>query len=399
MTKVLSVFGTRPEAIKMAPVVRALEAEPGIRSTRVCVTGQHRQMLDQILGLWQIEPDYDLDIMRPGQTLTNVTSAVLEGLAKVIERETPDWLLVQGDTTTAMAASLSGFYHGISVGHVEAGLRTWDVQHPFPEELNRRITGLVSDLHFAPTAWAATNLKREGVPATAIHVTGNTVVDAFRHVAALPFDPSGTPLADIPADKRLIVATCHRRENFGRGIEQVCRALRHLASTEPDVHIVMPVHPNPRVHGPAHRALGDVPSITLLPPLDYQPMVRLLARCHVLITDSGGLQEEATGVGKPCLVLRTTTERPEGVQAGTAKLVGADAGQLLSWCRRLLHDGVTYQEMSQATNPYGNGRAAPAIARLLAEPARVIDLAHEERLAAEAYDAAPTREFEPARVR
>lgn len=371
--KVLSVIGTRPEAVKMACVVRALEATPGVES-RVVVSAQHRHMLDQILALWRIVPDYDLDLMRPRQTPSDITIGVLRGLVEVFEAERPDWVLVQGDTSTAMAASLAAFYEHIPVGHVEAGLRTYDNGHPYPEEANRRITAVLAKLHFAPTAWAADNLFREGVSRDTVIITGNTVIDAVREVEKLSFDPIAFGLPDFDlTTKRLILVTAHRRENFGRGIVDICLALRTLVSTEPDVHLVMPVHPNPNVHEPVHRLLGGLDRVTLLPPLDYQPLLWVLRQCAFLLTDSGGLQEEATAVGKPVLVLRESTERPEGVEAGTAQLVGSDPDLILSWARRLLHEPDTYEAMARATNPYGDGHASERIVAALL-PRQVVDL-------------------------
>lgn len=374
-TKVMTVIGTRPEAIKLAPVVHQLAAREGFAS-HVCLTGQHRDMVHPILELCDIEVDYDLELGRRSQTLTDVTVSVLSALAPLLEEERPDWLLVQGDTTTAMAASLAAFYAGIPVGHVEAGLRTHDLYSPFPEELNRRVAGVVSTLHFAPTDWAAGNLRREGVDPDTIYVTGNTVIDCFHHVANLPYSPDHDPLVGIPFEgKRIVVATCHRRENLGRPIEEVCLALRTLVEAHDDVHIVFPVHPNPRVQQPVSYFLGDVPGVTLLAPLDYQPLVRLLQRCHMLVTDSGGLQEEATGVGKPVLVLRETTERPEGIEAGSARLVGADRARLEQEAGRLLGDPHAYREMAHASNPYGRGEASVQIVDLLARSeSRVVDV-------------------------
>ncbi|MBX6773131.1 MAG: UDP-N-acetylglucosamine 2-epimerase (non-hydrolyzing) [Chloroflexi bacterium] len=366
MIKVLTVFGTRPEAIKMAPVVQALARDPTAFTVRVCVTAQHRELLDQVLALFHIAPDYDLDIMRPNQSLAGTAAAVLLGLEPVLEAERPDWVLVQGDTTTVAAASLAAFYSGCRVGHVEAGLRTYDRSQPFPEEMNRRIASLLGDLHFAPTERAAANLRREGIPADRVIVTGNTVIDAIRQVADLPFDPAGTPLADLPLGRRrLILVTAHRRENFGRGMEEICSGLRTLAERHDDIHLVYPVHPNPNVREPVCRLLGGIPNITLLPPLEYQPLVWLMKQSHFVITDSGGIQEEAPGLGKPVLVLRRTTERPEGVEAGVVKLVGPDRAAIAAEAERLLRDPVYYQQMARAANPYGDGRAAERIASAL----------------------------------
>lgn len=359
MITVLSVFGTRPEAIKMAPVVKALEAQPDWFRSVVCVTGQHREMLDQVLRLFAIEPDYDLNIMSPNQTLAEVTARVLNQLDPVLEKVHPDWVLVQGDTTTAMAASLSAFYRRIKVGHVEAGLRTLDKYQPFPEEINRRITGVIADMHFAPTMWAADNLRREGVPDNQIAVTGNTVVDAIQDVAARAFEPNGLfPLNFPPPDKRMILVTAHRRENFGEGMIEICSALRSLATERDDIHIVYPVHLNPNVQTPVREMLSGIPDITLLSPLDYQPLVWLMKQCHLVISDSGGIQEEAPGLGKPVLVLRETTERPEGVHAGTVKLVGANRERILDETTLLLDDEDAFARMARAANPYGDGNAA-----------------------------------------
>lgn len=364
--KVLFVFGTRPEAIKMAPVVRALARRPERFETRICVTGQHREMLDQVLDLFQIAPDYDLDIMRPGQSLADVTSAILQGLLPILHAEQPDWMLVQGDTTTAMSAGLAAFYARVPVAHIEAGLRTYDLDAPFPEELNRRVIGVLAALHFAPTTHAAANLRREGVLPEQIVVSGNTVIDAQQQVAALPFDPRGTPLADLPfGKKRLILVTAHRRENFGRGMIEICAGLRTIAASFPEVHLVCPVHLNPNVHEPFYEMLGDVPNITLLSPLEYQPLVWLLNQCDFVVTDSGGLQEEAPGFGKPVLVLREVTERPEGVEAGTAQLIGSNAEAIVEWITRLLKDPATYLRMARTVNPYGTGNAAEQIAAAL----------------------------------
>jgi UDP-N-acetylglucosamine 2-epimerase (non-hydrolysing) len=365
--RVLSIMGTRPEAIKMAPVIREMQSRPAAFEPRVCVTGQHREMLDQVLTVWGIVPDHDLAVMRPGQTLCHVASAVIERLGQVLEEIQPDTVLVQGDTTTAMAATLASFHLGIPVGHIEAGLRTYDMSRPFPEEANRRIIGLLASTHFAPTVEAARNLAREGVPEDRIVVTGNTVIDAFLQTAALPLDLAKTPLAAIcpggqPPDREIVLVTCHRRENFGRGLADICEAVRELAEEWPDLLFALPVHPNPHVDQVVREALGAMPNVALLPPLEYQPLVWLLQRCSFLITDSGGLQEEATAVGRPVLVLRESTERPEGVQAGTAELVGADRERILKHARLLIEDPTVYQRMSRQTYPYGDGSSAARIA-------------------------------------
>ncbi len=366
MIKVLSVFGTRPEAIKMAPVVKELKKYPDQIISRVCVTAQHREMLDQILHLFDIKPDHDLNLMRPHQTLAQITAKVLTELTPVIETEQPDWLLVQGDTTTVMAASIAAFYQGVKVGHVEAGLRTGDKHQPFPEEINRRIAGVVADLHFAPTDWARENLLKEGVPPKHVITTGNTVIDALQTVANKPYNPANDPLAAVPWKKRIIMITAHRRENFGQPLDNICAALKEIAQRYQDeIHIVYPVHLNPNVQKPVHKHLGNIPNITLLPPLDYQPLVHLMKHCTLALTDSGGIQEEAPGLGKPVLVLRNKTERPEGVKAGTVKLVGTNKDNIIEETVRLLDDSVAYASMAQAVNPYGDGQAAGRIVEAL----------------------------------
>lgn len=363
--KVLSIIGTRPEAIKMAPVIHALEREQGVTS-RVCSTGQHRELLDQMLGLFGLKPDHDLGIMRPRQSPDQVTCSVLSGLAPVLERERPDWVLVQGDTTTVMAASLAAFWRQISVGHVEAGLRTFDKYSPFPEEVNRRMAGVIADLHFAPTSWAADNLRREGVPEEHIVTTGNTGIDSLQHMAELPFAPAGTALEAVPFDgRRVILVTAHRAENFGHNMHVICRALRDIAERWDDVHLAYPVHLNPQAREAAYEHLADLPNVSLLPPLDYQPLVWLMRHSHFVITDSGGIQEEAAGLSKPVLVLRETTERPEAVRAGTATLVGARADEILLHARRLLDSSAAHESMATVPNPYGDGHAASRIVSAL----------------------------------
>ncbi|SIO55660.1 UDP-N-acetylglucosamine 2-epimerase (non-hydrolysing) [Singulisphaera sp. GP187] len=369
MIKVLSVIGTRPEAIKMGPVIRALGERRETFQSSVCVTGQHRQMLDQVLHLFQIVPDHDLDLMTPGQTLARLTAAVIEGIDRVLEVERPDWVLVQGDTTTVMATALAAAYRKVKVGHVEAGLRTYEKHHPFPEEINRRVASVVADLHFAPTSRAAENLLREGVPPDTVRVTGNTVIDAIQWVAAVDPEPASLLLEghERPAEeKRIILVTAHRRESFGQGLEQICAALRAIVANHPDVQVVYPVHPNPNVQEPVYRLLTGVPGITLLPPLDYLAFVSLIRRCHFVITDSGGLQEEAPGLGKPVLVLRETTERPEGIDAGTVRLVGTDRAKIVAEAHRLLTDPAAHAAMARSINPYGDGHAAARIVDALA---------------------------------
>jgi UDP-N-acetylglucosamine 2-epimerase (non-hydrolysing) len=326
-------------------------------------------MLDQVLGLFEIKPDYDLNIMQGGQSPTQVAAAVLARLEPILKTERPDWVLVQGDTTTVAAASLAAFYAGVRVGHVEAGLRTNDKRQPFPEEINRRIAGLIADLHFAPTQRSRANLLAEGVPDAAIMVTGNSVIDALQWVAQQPVDPDAFPvgLPEIEhSATRLILVTAHRRENFGSPLEQICLALRDIATAYGDqVHLVYPVHPNPNVLGPVRARLGDLPNVSLTPPLDYLPMVHLLKQATLVLTDSGGLQEEAPGFAKPVLVLRAVTERPEGVEAGTVKLVGTDRKRIFDETRLLLDDPEAYARMAKAANPYGDGHAAERIVQAL----------------------------------
>lgn len=366
--KVLAVIGTRPEAVKMAPVIKELRQKTGRIVSRVCVTAQHRQMLDQVLRLFQIAPDYDLNVMEMGQSPAQVAAAVLTRLEPVLLAERPDWVLIQGDTTTVLAAALGAFYVKSRIGHVEAGLRTQQKLQPFPEEINRRMVSAATDLHFAPTPGARANLRREGIPAAMIRVTGNPGIDALQRVLAMPFDPDSGPLRGIPWQRRLILATAHRRENFGAPLEQICLALRDLAEAyADDVQIVYPVHPNPNVREPVRQLLGGRPGVTLLDPLDYQPLVYLMQRATLVLTDSGGLQEEAPGLGKPVLVLREVTERPEAVEAGTARLVGANRTRIVADARRLLDNPAEYRRMACAVNPYGDGHAAERIVQALLE--------------------------------
>lgn len=363
--RVLVTFGTRPEAIKMAPVVERLREAPGIE-TRVCVTAQHRQMLDQVLELFGIEPDVDLDLMKAGQDLTDITCAVLTGMRDVLVDQRPDVVLVHGDTTTTLASTLAAYYAKVEVGHVEAGLRTRDRYAPWPEEMNRHMAGCVVRHHFAPTARARDNLLEEGHDAGSILVTGNTVIDALIEVvgrirgdAALEAELAGRfPMLD--ADRRLVLVTGHRRENFGAGFEQICEALGRIADRE-DVQLIYPVHLNPNVQEPVNRLLAAHDNISLIEPQDYLPFVYLMMRSHLIMTDSGGVQEEAPSLGKPVLVMRGTTERPEAVEAGTVSLVGADADRIVAEACRLLDDDDAYAAMSRAHNPYGDGRAAGRI--------------------------------------
>ncbi len=370
MLKILTVFGTRPEAIKMAPVFGALASDKKFE-TRLCVTAQHRQMLDQVLDLFGLRPDFDLDLMKPGQDLTDITSNVLLGLRGVFREWTPDLVLVHGDTTTTLAASLAAYYAKVRVGHVEAGLRTFNKHSPWPEEINRTLTGHLADLHFAPTEKARANLLREGVAAESIHVTGNTVIDALLDVAHRVRTDSTlrcefeSRFSFLDPAKRLILVTGHRRENFGDGFEGICYGLAAIAARG-DVQIVYPVHLNPNVQEPVKRILASQPNIFLIEPQDYLPFVYLMDRSALLITDSGGVQEEGPSLGKPVLVMRNTTERPEAVEAGTVKLVGTDRQAIFAEAARLLDDPAAYEDMSRAHNPYGDGQAARRIREILA---------------------------------
>lgn len=357
MKTVLSVFGTRPEAIKMAPVLQALARETKIRSL-VCVTAQHREMLDQVLSLFDIRPDHDLDLMRDGQTLTEITTRALALLDPYLAEAKPDLLLVQGDTTTTMTASLAAFYRRIRVAHVEAGLRTGDNHYPYPEEVNRRITTVIASHHFAPTKGAATNLAREGIAEDQITVTGNTVIDALLGVVQMT--PARLPALPLRG-KRIVLVTAHRRENFGAPMEEIFAALWDLAAAHPDVDLVYPVHPNPKVSGPARKALAGKPGIHAIPPLEYKAFADLMAASYLILTDSGGIQEEAPSLGKPVLVLRDETERPEAVEAGVVRLVGPHRAAIVSAANELLNDPRAYAAMATKTNPYGDGKAAGRI--------------------------------------
>ncbi|MHA6895844.1 non-hydrolyzing UDP-N-acetylglucosamine 2-epimerase [Ralstonia pseudosolanacearum] len=370
MKKILTVFGTRPEAIKMAPLVQALQAEQGIASS-VCVSAQHREMLDQVLQLFDIVPEFDLNVMRSGQTLSDVTSSVLDGINGVLDAYAPDAVLVHGDTTTTLAASLAAFYRRIPVGHVEAGLRTGNVWSPWPEELNRRVTDAVSTWHFAPTAESRQNLLDEGVEPQCVTLTGNTVIDALLTVKyRLDSNPalaagvaSAYPFLD--PGRRLILVTGHRRENFGEPFERFCVALRLLAARHPDVQIVYPVHLNPNVQQPVRAILSGHDNVHLIDPQDYLPFVYLMDRAYLIVTDSGGIQEEAPALGKPVLVTRETTERPEAVASGTARLVGTDTARIVCEAETLLDDSAAYLRMAHAHNPYGDGQACRRIVEAL----------------------------------
>lgn len=358
------VFGTRPEAIKMAPVVKELERRN--IDHIVIVTAQHREMLDQKLDVFDIRPDYDLDIMQHDQDLFYVTSAVLSEIKPVLLREKPDVLLVQGDTTTTFAASLAAFYLKIPVGHVEAGLRTWNKMNPYPEELNRQLTTRLTDFHFAPTEWAKSNLLAEGIKPERIFVTGNTVIDALLMIVDpdYRFDDEMLNAIDY-RNRRVIVLTSHRRENFGEPMKEIFTACRQLVEKNGDVELIYPVHPNPNVRKAANEILANVPRVHLIEPMEYRPFVQLMNKCHLILTDSGGVQEEAPTLGKPVLVLRKTTERPEAIEAGTAKLVGTDRGRIFETAQRLLSDPAEYRMMSTRSNPYGDGKAAKRIVDII----------------------------------
>ena len=368
--KTLCVFGTRPEAIKMAPLALALAADERF-DAQVCVTGQHREMLDQVLDLFGLKPDYDLNIMKQGQDLSDVTTAILQGMKAVFSEFRPDIVLVHGDTATTFATTLAAYYHQIPVAHVEAGLRTGNLYSPWPEEANRKLTGALAALHFAPTNTSRQNLLNEGVDSAAIHVTGNTVIDALLEVVA-KLDTTESlqrqfkeQFAFLPDDKRIILVTGHRRESFGDGFERICQALVDTAKAFPDVEIVYPVHLNPNVREPVNRLLAGVDNIHLIEPLDYLPFVYLMNRAYLILTDSGGIQEEAPSLGKPVLVMRDTTERPEAVEAGTVKLVGTEVDAIRSNIHTLLSDTDAYQRMSFAHNPYGDGKACARIIETL----------------------------------
>lgn len=373
--KIMLVFGTRPEAIKMAPLYHALKACPDQFETQVCVTAQHRQMLDQVLRVFEITPDVDLNLMKAGQDLYDVTASVLLGMRDVLRQHKPDALLVHGDTTTSLAAAMAGFYAGVPVGHVEAGLRTHDVYAPFPEEFNRQVTSKVTRWHFAPTEYSQQNLLNERVDQDQITVTGNTVIDALLWVLAR-IDSDAGRQAELTSflDERLpfawqsdrfVLITGHRRENFGDGFLQICEALKDLAARYPNVRFVYPVHLNPNVQQPVKSLLADLQNVHLIEPLDYEPFVYLLKHCHIVLTDSGGIQEEAPGLGKPVLVMRDVTERPEAVDAGTVILVGANRERIVANVSELLENDATYKRMSRAHNPYGDGKACERIIDVL----------------------------------
>lgn len=374
MLEVLTVFGTRPEAIKLAPVVKALEGRPDLFRSSVCVTAQHREMLDQALSLFEIRPDYDLNIMKQGQDLYEITTEVLLKLKGFFQSVRPDLVLVQGDTTTTFGASLSAFYEKIPLAHVEAGLRTHDKYRPFPEEINRRLTSGLADYHFAPTEQAKSHLLREGISEAHIFVTGNTVIDALLWTVKKQSSPEyrqrmknffSERIPPSAHPRRMILVTAHRRESFGEGFENICRALKEIVRRNADVEIVYPVHLNPRVREPVRRIIGDVDRIHLIDPLDYEPFVHLMNQSYLILTDSGGIQEEAPSLGKPVLVMREVTERPEAIEAGTAKLVGSKQEGIIEETQKLLDCSEAYRKMSTIQNPYGDGASAERITRIL----------------------------------
>lgn len=367
MKKVLLVFGTRPEAIKMAPLALKLKAFDQDFETRVCVTGQHRQMLDQVLELFSLKPDFDLNLMKPGQTLSDVTSGVLKGLEQVFTEWMPDLILVHGDTATTFAASLAGYYHKIKIGHVEAGLRTGDLYSPWPEEANRQLTGVLANYHFAPTQSSYQNLINENVNPATVVITGNTVIDALLQVKTKVEQQQNLmqkfeqEFSFLDKSKKLILVTGHRRENFGQGFLNICTALANLAKKYPDIQIVYPVHLNPNVQQPVNELLADIENVILIAPQDYLPFVYLMNRSYLILTDSGGIQEEAPSLGKPVLVMRDTTERPEAVDAGTVRLVGTDVNAIQGAVSELLENTTIYASMAEAHNPYGDGTACQQI--------------------------------------
>ncbi|MDR3051249.1 MAG: UDP-N-acetylglucosamine 2-epimerase (non-hydrolyzing) [Oscillospiraceae bacterium] len=360
MPVILSVFGTRPEAVKMCPLVREIARRPGLQGL-VCVTAQHRQMLDQVLDAFNVAPDFDLGLMRPGQTPATLTADILSAMGRVLEKTRPDLVLVHGDTTTSFAAALAAFYHRAPVGHVEAGLRSFNPSSPYPEEMNRRLTSRIASLHFAPTCENRCNLTAEGI-AQGVFVTGNTVIDALQAIVRPDYTFNSPALRALDlANRRTLLLTAHRRENLGQPLRQIFQAVRDLALAHPDVQVVYPLHMNPAVAEPAREALGNIPGVHLLPPLDVCDMHNLMARCTLVLTDSGGLQEEAPALGKPVLVLRTETERPEAVRAGTARLAGVLTQDIYRETERLLCDPVAYAAMAHAVNPYGDGTASQKI--------------------------------------
>lgn len=370
-TRVMTVLGTRPEAIKLAPIIQLLNSDARFASTLV-VTAQHREMLDQVLTLFHLTPDEDLNLMTEDQSLARLTADIFTRLDPLLENYQPEWVVVQGDTTTAMSAALAAYYRRIKVAHVEAGLRTWDKWQPFPEEVNRRIIGDIADLQFAPTDWAYNNLIQDGVPKKLLKVTGNTIIDALNQVTALPMPEDIKKLLGekqiLSGAKQLVMVTAHRRENFGQPIRDICQGLKELAAEFAEkIELIYPVHLNPHIQQPVHELLDGIANITLLPPLEYLPLVHLLKSARLILTDSGGIQEEATGLGKPCLVLREVTERPEGVEAGVLRLVGTNPEKILAEARKILEDQALYNKIAHAPNPYGDGFAAGRIVTIIHE--------------------------------
>lgn len=363
--KILTVFGTRPEGIKMAPIIKTMEKREGIENI-ICITAQHREMLDQVLNIFNIEPDYDLNIFKPGQTLTEITNRALEGLEKVIIETKPDVLLVQGDTTTVFAGALAAFYQKVKVGHVEAGLRSGNLYSPYPEEANRRLTGVLTNFHFAPTENNRQNLLREGYPDDRIFITGNTVIDALNYVVKENYEFKYSSLNNIDyKNKRVILLTSHRRENIGKPMENIFSAVKDIVNKYPDVELVFPIHLNPKVRDIAYRIFDNQERVHIIDPLDYEPFTNLMARSYLVITDSGGLQEEAPSLGKPVLVVREETERPEGIEAGTAKLVGTQYDNIYRELDILLSNEEEYYKMANAVNPYGDGKASERIVDII----------------------------------
>jgi UDP-N-acetylglucosamine 2-epimerase (non-hydrolysing) len=378
MLTVLTIIGTRPEAIKMAPVIKELGKHSDRVRSVICSVAQHREMLDQVLSVFEIEPDYDLNLMQPDQSLSQLTASLFAGLDPVVSEVKPDWILAEGDTTTVFVAAMVAFYHGIAFGHVEAGLRTGDKLRPFPEEINRRLADLVASVYFAPTETARQALLREGCTEQDIYVTGNTVIDALNHIASREYDWRSSPLAGLPLDKRVVLITAHRRESFGQPFRELCLAIRDLAGifANDGVHFVYPVHLNPNVRQPVHDILCGLPNISLIEPLDYLSLVHLMKRSTLILTDSGGIQEEAPGLKVPVLVMRETTERPEGVAAGVVRLVGTQRSRIVTEAEKLLRDPASRAAMTVGTNPYGDGRAAGRIVAILLERSGLL---HENR--------------------
>ena len=374
--KNLIIFGTRPEAIKMAPLIHAFNKHSEIFTTKVCLTAQHREMLDQVMEFFELEADYDLNLMRPNQTLNGLTSDILLGLKPILEEYQPDYVYVHGDTTTTMASALAAFYSGVKICHVEAGLRTYNLQSPFPEEMNRQVTGIISDFNFAPTQDSAQNLLEEGKSESSIFVTGNTVIDALMYgiekVKSSFFEDQEIKNLEkiIDTDKKLILVTGHRRENHGEGFIRICESLKHIAEQNPEVQIIYPVHLNPNVKEPVYKILSGIENISLISPLAYPAFIWLMEKSYLIITDSGGVQEEAPSLGKPVLVMRDTTERPEAVDAGTVILVGTDKEKIISKTSRLLTDQNFYDNMSKTHNPYGDGKASDRIVKFIIDNAR-----------------------------